>query len=212
MLLILGGCPANLDDPQRFDDAGMVVTDPSAAPACVTAIFARTCSGMVCHDHGSSTNDLDLESPGVGMRLVDVPATFAGVMMEGGSVCMPAKYIDTSNRPASWLLVKINGMQGDCGTPMPQIGTLTSTDKTCLNSYINTVMGTSSGSGGATASGGSGGAAATAGGAGGSTAMSGGTGGMAASSGGAGGTSSGGSGGSSTASGGASGTAGTGGM
>jgi hypothetical protein len=209
-LLTLAGCPANLEDPQRFADGGAVMVGPDAVPTCVTQLFSvasAKCSTAVCHLAGSTSNSLDLSSSNVAMRLINVNATHDGVDLDGGGVtCPTAKLIDTSTPAASWLLVKINGMQGSCGSQMPLIGSITSTDKACLTNWVDSLAsdaGTSGGSGGAATTGGSGGAT-TIGGSGGAS-TSGGSGGAAGS--GASGASAGGSGGKS---GGAS--AGTGGM
>jgi hypothetical protein len=222
-LLTLAGCPANLEDPQRFADGGAVTAN--SIPPCLQTLFSGTgkCSGNVCHSAGAMpAGGLDLTSPDVAARLINVPATHGDIDFDGGGVtCPPAKLIDTSNPSASWLLIKIDGTQGTCGSAMPQVGTLTSAEKSCIQNYITTVSAdagtsmsggsggsaTSGGSGGATASGGSSGAA-TGGSAGASTSGgSGGASGSGASGASAGGASAGGSGGQS---GGAS--AGTGGM
>jgi hypothetical protein len=179
----------------------------------LSPVGAAKCSTGLCHLAGSTSNDLDLSSPGVGMRLVNVVAMHGGVDMEGGVMC-PAgvKLVDTANPSASWLLAKINGTQGLCGSPMPQVGTLTSAQKACITSWVMSVSaavqgdaGTATGGTGGTGAGGSSGSTAIAGT--GGTAPAGGSGGAAT--GGTGGAS--GSGGSGGASGGASGSAGTGG-
>jgi hypothetical protein len=210
-LLTLAGCPANLEDPQRFADGGAVTTN--SIPPCLQTLFSGTgkCSGNVCHSAGAMpAGGLDLTSPDVAARLINVPATHGDIDFDGGGVtCPTAKLIDTSNPSASWLLVKINGTQGTCGSAMPQVGTLTSAEKTCIQSYVTMVSadagtsmsGGSGGSAGATTTGSSGAAAGGSAG----TATSGGSGGASGS--GASGASAGGSGGQS---GGAS--AGTGGM
>jgi len=173
--LTLTGCPANLENPERFDDAGsMVNNDPNAAPACLTTAFNKVCGTAGCHDPMSTT--LNLVSPDVASRLVNVTAKHA---LADTTMCpsMPVKYIDTANPSASWLLTKLNNMQGNCGVKMPEIGTWTADEATCLNNWIQTLsMGSGSGSGGA---------AATAGGSGGATATSGGSGGAGTASGGA---------------------------
>lgn len=167
-LLTLAGCPANLEDPQRFADGGAITTGPGAIPTCLQTLFSGTgkCSGNVCHSAGAMpAGGLDLTSPNVAARLINVPATHGDIDFDGGGVTCPmAKLIDTSNPSASWLLIKINGTQGTCGSAMPQVGTLTSAEKTCIQNYVTTV----SADAGTTMSGGSGGAA-TAGGSAGAT-------------------------------------------
>lgn len=181
--LTLTGCPANLENPERFDDAGVQMTnDPNAAPACLTTAFGKLCTTVGCHDTMSTT--LNLQTNDVASRLVNVPAKHALV---DASKCPSAKYVDTANPESSWLVIKLNGSQGDCGVKMPEIGTWTSDDNTCLTNWIQSL---STGSG----AGGSGGAAATTGGSGGAAAAGGGAGGAASGGGGAGGTANGASG------------------
>lgn len=213
-LSVLPGCPGNLENPERFSDGGTMMPADNI-PACLANIFSAKqppgkCAGNGCHSAGGTLElggDLDLTSPGVGARLLNASATHAGVDLDGGATCPPAKLIDAANPAASWLLVKINGAQGTCGSAMPQVGTLTSTEKKCISDYV---MMAATGGGGAP-SGGSGGASAA--GTGGSTAIAG-TGGAPAAGGtaaGSGGAAAGGSGASSAGSGGVSGSSGSGG-
>ena len=183
-LSVLPGCPGNLENPERFSDGGTMMPADNI-PACLASIFSAKqppgkCAGNGCHSAGGTLElggDLDLTSPGVSTRLLNANATHAGVDLDGGATCPPAKLIDTANPAASWLLVKINGSQGSCGSTMPQVGTLTSAEKKCISDYVMMVA---AGGGGAP-SGGSGGTSAA--GTGGSTAIAG-TGGTAASTGG----------------------------
>ena len=181
----------------------------------MTAMFAHSCSGGSCHDKGTFTNDLDLISPGVKARLLDVPAAHSG-LGDAGVSCMPAKLVDTQDGLKSWLYIKLAGMQGDtttCGFSMPLASSVTDPEKACYTAYFQTLGGSAGGTGGAAATGGT---ASTSGGTGGTggaaTTGGGGSGGAATGGGGSGGaTTAAGSGGSGGVSGGASGSAGTGG-
>jgi hypothetical protein len=214
-LVTLAGCPANLDNPQRFEDGGNAPPADNI-PSCLVPIFSKSvppgkCAGNGCHSAGGTLElggDLDLTSPGVTQRLVNANATHAGADMDGGG-CPPAKLIDTATPMNSWLLKKINGAQGSCGSTMPQVGSLTPAEKACITQYVMDAASSAGGTGSMTM-GGSGGSSAMAGTA--ATLPAGGNGGAAAAGGGAGGAGAGGrSGGSGGASGGASGSAGTGG-
>jgi hypothetical protein len=225
-LLLLAGCPGNLEDPQRFEGAA-TDTGP-AVPSCLTTIFNGRCGTSVCHSGSAPGGDLDLLSPGVASRLINVTADHAQVDMDGGTTCVSDKYVDTQNPAASWLLLKLNGGQGTCGLAMPETPpSLTTTQLQCVSDWINSVAadagttesGGSGGTGGASSSAGTGGAAMSSSGSGGAAMSNGGSSGSAGSGGTStnGGTSAGGAGGSSggsaagaSGSGGAS--AGTGGM
>ena len=169
-----------------------MTNDPNAAPPCLTTAFGKLCTTVGCHDTTSTT--LNLQTADVASRLVNVNARHALV---DTSMCPTAKYIDTANPANSWLVIKLSGAQGGCGVRMPEIGTWTPDDNTCLMGWIQTLSSGSGsgGSGGAATSGGSGGAAATSGGSGGAPAAGGGgAGGAASGGGGAGGTANGASG------------------
>ncbi len=208
-----------MDNPQRFEDGG-TAGPADNIPDCLAKIFNKnplvgSCAGNGCHNPGGGPiglgGGLDLTSPMVGSRLINVDATHAGVDMDGGVVmCPTAKLIDTANPTASWLLVKISGtVPGSCGSAMPQVGTLSSTQKACITSYVMGVAADAGASTGGTSGMGTGGSTAIAG-TGGAPA-GGGSGGAAAAGGGAGGAATAGSGGSGGASGGGSSSAGTGG-
>jgi hypothetical protein len=208
-----------LDNPERFADGGNAAPADNIPP-CLAQIFNKSitigkcATGAGCHSPNALGlgGDLDLTSPGVPSRLINVNATHAGIDMDGGGVtCPTAKLIDTANPMASWLLVKINGMQGSCGSSMPQVGTITSTQKACITQYVMDVAadagaGMAMGGSGGMSSGGSAGTGGTPGGGSGGAATAGNGGAATAGNGGAAG-----SGGSGGASGGASGSAGTGG-
>lgn len=210
-LLTLAGCPANLESPERFEITG------SGQNTCLTQVFTKKCSQTnLCHLAGTPGGGLDLTSPNVAKRLIDVPASHADT--DGGD-CPAAKLVDTANPAASWLLIKLSdGVT--CGTKMPQLGSITSTERQCIQDFVNAAAadagtmagGGSAGTGGAASGGASG--AGTTGGSGGAAAGSGGTSGNAGAAGsaaGSGGASGGSAGAANGGSGGASGSAGSGG-
>jgi hypothetical protein len=137
---------------------------------CVNKIFQidmMPC--MFCHTSAGKLGDLDLQSPGYTARLKNQPAKHTGITGSTASCPTGDKLIDTANPANSWLLKKIHDEQDMCGTIMPQTGSLTPAQKTCLETYVACVApggaapmggsssgGTSAGSGG-TSSGGSGG-------------------------------------------------------
>jgi hypothetical protein len=139
-ILTLSGCPGRLDDPELFLDASSASTGTNAvaAPACLTTIFTQNCGVSGCHSAGATAaGGLDLISPGVTARLINQPATFAGVLMGPGVSCPPAKLVDTATPSASWLELKILGTQGSCGAQMPELGSFTSTDQQCITDFVN---------------------------------------------------------------------------
>ena len=153
---------------------------------CVKAIVTSGAAACkVCHAANPAARldmgTLDMESPGLSARLKDQPSSHKGLMDTSGCP-MGDKIIDSANPANSWLLKKIKGQQGSCGTVMPSTGALSPADQTCMETFVNCVAGGSmpgasgSASGGtASGGGGSGGAAAGSGGT--ATSGSGGTGG-----------------------------------
>lgn len=73
-LLACTGCPGTLDDPARFSDGGE--QDGYASCGDVpTTVFAQTCAQAGCHSTADKAQMLDLQSPNVASRLVNVCST-----------------------------------------------------------------------------------------------------------------------------------------
>jgi hypothetical protein len=166
-LLVLAGCPANLENPERFDVPGLDSGTPGAgggsaggastivpAPACATDVFKASC--IMCHVPGNALEaGLDLTGADVANRLVNVNA---GHALATAAMCSPSKLIDPVTPANSWLLAKINGTQGMCGAQMPFALPPLAADKiACLTAFAM-----SEASGGAAPPTGGAGAAATA--------------------------------------------------
>jgi hypothetical protein len=114
----------------------------SCETACMAAII--NAQGTGCKNcHGKQiklAGTLDFETAGYSARLKDVPAEHAGVA--AGAACPSGdKLIDSAAPANSWLLKKVTGMQGDCGTSMPTGSTLSASDQACMTTYVNCVAG-----------------------------------------------------------------------
>jgi hypothetical protein len=66
LLALATGCPGALKDPSRFT---------AACPDVPSMILATRCGTAACHSASARAGGLDLISPGLSGRLVDVPAT-----------------------------------------------------------------------------------------------------------------------------------------
>jgi hypothetical protein len=103
-----------------------------AAPMCSPTIasiqetiFAKRCAGSMCHTASYHAGELDLVSPGVDKRLVDVTS----------ATC--AKLRVLPGRPElSFLYEKVSGKKPECGDAMPVAGTLSAADKACIEKWI----------------------------------------------------------------------------
>ena len=129
---------------------GIVSGAGGDGPTCdVEEVLRTSCGRVGCHDATWMTAGLDLATPGVQARLIDVPATHADITCDnpdGGALpvlCVPAgcvpgqKLIDLANPEQSKLLQKLAGTQGDCGQQMPMApGMLSEEDRTCLEEWL----------------------------------------------------------------------------
>ncbi len=179
-LLALAACPANLENPDQVIAAagapaagggmGTAGSGDGVDLTCITPLITKSCANSpICHLAGAMQGGgLDLSSPNFASRLVDVAATHKDVI--DPTTCMASKLIDTADATKSWLLAKINGTQGACGSAMPIGPALSNADKACMTKFVNDEVAAhaSSGTAGAAAagasSGGSGGASAGSGG------------------------------------------------
>lgn len=119
---MLGACPGNLSDPAAFQDGGVQVRDAKT-------IFAESCGTMGCHDASSQAQaGLDLVSPDVASRVVDVNATGIG--------CGDEILVVAGDPDSSYLLQKVLNTVGICGLPMPVVGALTPTEVETIRQWI----------------------------------------------------------------------------
>jgi len=126
--------------------------------ACIKDILqVQSTLCALCHNNTTLTSSgLDLKSDGFTARLRNIPAKHTDLPagMTAADCPVGDKLIDTTTPSASWLLKKIEGQQGQCGTPMPSSGMLTATQKTCMETYIACVAGGAITGGGGAATGG----------------------------------------------------------
>jgi hypothetical protein len=117
-------------------------TSPSASceVACVNDLFQNGSLCVACHMSPNPLGGIDLKSPDYTSRLKNQPVTFPTVT-DKSSCPTGAKLIDTATPADSWLLKKIHGQQGACGSSMPVGGTLTADQTTCLEMYVACVAG-----------------------------------------------------------------------
>jgi hypothetical protein len=126
-------------------------------PACDYATpLAAACARTACHRPPAGTiataAGLDLQSPGVEARLIDVVATHGDISCtpDGGglpvdcipSTCPPAgttRLVDRAVPANSWMLKKLNETHNDCGDTMPIAPGMfmTAAEKDCLIAWIN---------------------------------------------------------------------------
>ena len=120
--LLLAGCAANLDNPEDFSGGGSGGGIVPPGPT-VEMVFQDSCGISVCHDADAPAAGLDLVSPNVEDRTIDVNSSDAG--------CSDDVLVVPGDPDQSYLLAKILDSPGICGGQMP-IGTLLSAEDTDL--------------------------------------------------------------------------------
>ncbi len=121
--LPIAGCPGSLANPDAFGDGGGIPTKSAEE------VFAESCGTTGCHDDSSQAQaGLDLISPGVADRVVDVNAIGLG--------CTEDILVVAGDPNTSYLLEKVLNTPGICGLQMPIIGTLSADDVEVLRQWI----------------------------------------------------------------------------
>jgi len=108
-------------------------------------VLAESCAMVGCHDDVTRAGDLDLLSPDVESRVVDVASKAIG--------CETDILVVAGDPDSSYLIQKIESSPGICGLQMPLVGSLPSQDIEVLRQWIVDLGGTG-GSGGVGGAGG----------------------------------------------------------
>ncbi len=121
--ILLLGCPGELENPERFLDGGI----PQSCPDIPSELFVQRCAGSICHEGANAAAGLDLISPNVENRLVDVPGRDCNGLLA-----------DPVLPETSLLYLKLLPLP-DCGSPMP-IGkpALNGFELECVREWIAT--------------------------------------------------------------------------
>ena len=192
LALFATGCPeaADLANPEMYaapaaagtgsgtaGSAGSGNTGSPCEVACIKKVFQESAPlCKACHGGMILSSELDLGADGFTARLKDQPAKH----LDATGPCPTGdKLIDVNDPAKSWLLKKVKGDHGECGTQMPP-NPLGAMDMACVETYVYCVAGKpppGGGSGGSGGSGTGGASAGTGGASGASTGGSGGTGG-----------------------------------
>jgi hypothetical protein len=147
LLVGLVACAGTLDDAAEFStafaagDAGADSASPGdtgGAFACgdvPTTILQATCGVVGCHYAASPAEGLDLASPGVASRLIDVPGT--------EDPALGLLLIDSVHAQQSIVLTKLRTSTVPYGAQMPLGGTpLTDNQVSCVAAWIASVVAT----------------------------------------------------------------------
>jgi hypothetical protein len=123
-----GGLDAGGTAVMHRDAAVPVLT--GCAAQVPTAVFAASCEGNACHNSKDKEYALDLQSPGVVSRLLNVP-----------SLEVPRLKLIDPNVPAqSFILLKVALAMPPAGMQMPQMGAkLSAAETQCFQQWVETV-------------------------------------------------------------------------
>jgi hypothetical protein len=83
--LACAGCAGTLEDPSAFTTDGGVeatTTDGGGCPDIPTSVFQAICAASGCHSAADRVQNLDLQSAGAALRLVNVPAQGGGLLID----------------------------------------------------------------------------------------------------------------------------------
>ena len=142
---VLVGCAGDLSNAEEFTGtggsprtggggaggmAGTGGTDAAVVAAAAAEILAQSCGTTGCHDDSAQAQSgLDLLSPNVEDRVVDVNSTASG--------CTDRVLVVAGDPSSSYLLQKVEETPGICGLPMPVVGSLPSEDVEVLREWIS---------------------------------------------------------------------------
>ncbi|MEM9727853.1 MAG: hypothetical protein AAF997_04660 [Myxococcota bacterium] len=119
--LLIAGCPGNLSNPEDFIDGGGPGGGGGVIGPTVEEVLEVNCGNSVCHDADAPAAALDLVSPNVEARTIDIPSSDAS--------CSSELLVVIGNPDESYLLAKILNSPGICGGQMP-IGTILPAEET----------------------------------------------------------------------------------
>ena len=99
--------------------------------------MTQSCWGIGCHGSMTPAAQLDMQSPGVEYRLVDVPAAHTDILDGTEGNCLPGELrIDSANPENSLILTLLLGTRS-CGGKMPVAPrTLTADGYQCLRAWV----------------------------------------------------------------------------
>jgi hypothetical protein len=122
VVVLVVGCPGSLSNPEDFIDGGSVDKDAET-------ILAESCGTNGCHDASpQAAEGLDLISPGVESRVVDISAV--------GQDCESSILVVAGDPDSSYLLDKVLDLPTICGVKMPLVGDLPPDEIEILRQWI----------------------------------------------------------------------------
>jgi len=120
-----------LQDPERFSEECRQSLDVPSE------VLAARCGDSVCHDAVEPESNLDLVSPGIELRLKNVPA----------SNCAGRLRVDPAHPENSFLLEKLGRDDPECGDRMPLLAVpLSAPTLACVRDWVESLSEVDAGS------------------------------------------------------------------
>ena len=128
--IVLAGCPGDLDP--RLMGGGMGTAGTGGQICDAPSVMVTKCGQPGCHSETAPQAGLDLKSTGVAARLLAAPA--AGQNPSCTDDQRPAYLTPQSNPATGFLFTKLMPSP-PCGLQMPELGTWTTSDASCLSQW-----------------------------------------------------------------------------
>jgi hypothetical protein len=123
---VLAACPGRLTSPERFTDATLAFSCDPSIDVQKDLVIPR-CATSGCHSADGPANDLDLQTPGVALRIYGKHA-FG---------CAKELLLDPDNPFGGYFFDKLTLQKPACGVPMPETGArLTPAELACVHLWL----------------------------------------------------------------------------
>lgn len=124
----LAGCAGTLDDPDDWVDGP---AECELAIDVETDLLMQRCTGSVCHEGAAPAGGMDLASPGIAGRVLDVPS----------ATCAGYRRVDPEDPGDSLIWHKLHP-NPPCGEQMPYGMTeLDEQELECVRAWIDDISG-----------------------------------------------------------------------
>lgn len=121
------GCPASLENAESFEAGDGGLGSNGHCPDVPTAVLSANCAQSGCHGTVAPAASLDLQSPNVGARLLDVKP----------ALCSASRALVDSKNPDESLVYQKLKPNPPCGSRMPLTGHyLSDSDTACVRAWM----------------------------------------------------------------------------
>lgn len=135
VVLFCTACPGELENPEQFTDGGEPTIFCPSIATVESDIIVPKCGIGGCHDDSAAPQSgLNLKSPGVAARLLNVGASAACQSDDSTVYIIPGD--STGGLFLNKVLDKESGEAFLCGSQMPPAAPLTEVEQACLKAWV----------------------------------------------------------------------------